>query len=56
MARRKSLNMTQEELASKAGISRGQIANLETDRSDLPMSTFVRISHALDCSPKELFP
>jgi transcriptional regulator with XRE-family HTH domain len=48
--------MTQAELASKAGLSRGQLANIEVGRTDMPIKTLQRIAVALDCSAKELLP
>ena len=56
IARRKLAGMTQAELAEKAVITRGQIANIETDRSDIPLKTLARIADALGCSMKDLVP
>lgn len=53
---RKRANMTQLELASEAGLSRGQIANLEVGRTDIPLKTLGRVAKALGCSMKDLVP
>jgi transcriptional regulator with XRE-family HTH domain len=39
--------MTQEELAAKAGLSRGFLARLETARHDPKLSTLEKIARAL---------
>ena len=56
VAHRKACGMTQNELAMAAGVSRGQIANIETDRTDIPLKTLMRIANALSISMKELVP
>ena len=56
LMRRKAVGLTQEQLASKAQLSRGQIANLEVGRTDIPIKTLARIAAALDCSMKDLVP
>lgn len=48
--------MTQLELASRAAISRAQIANLETDRTDVPVKTLLRIADALGVPARDLMP
>lgn len=53
---RKAAGMTQHELAMKAAISRGQLANIETDRTDVPLKTLGRIADALVVSAKDLLP
>lgn len=53
---RKSVGMTQQDVARKAGLSRTQIANLETGRTDIPVLTLRRIADALGCSAKDLIP
>ena len=53
---RKSVGMTQQELSSKCSLSRAQIANLETGRTDIPTLTLRRIADALGCSAKDLLP
>jgi transcriptional regulator with XRE-family HTH domain len=44
---RKRRGMTQEELASKTGISRSYLAHLETARQDPKLSTLEKIAKAL---------
>lgn len=56
MTFRKARDMTQLELAQKAGLSRGQVANLEVGRTDLPVKTLQRIAVALGVPTKELIP
>lgn len=54
--RRNSLGLTQLELAAQVGVSRPQIANIESGRSDPPVSTLRRYAAALQCSVKDLIP
>lgn len=56
LAFRKAAGITQDELSRSCGLSRGQIANLETGRTDVPTLTLRRIADALGCSAKELIP
>jgi DNA-binding Xre family transcriptional regulator len=56
LARRKAMGMTQDELSKKVMLSRAQIANVETGRSDIPMKTLQRFAEALECSPRDLLP
>lgn len=51
--RRKELKMTQSELADKAGTARSYIARVERGETDMQLSSFLRIAHALriDFSP-----
>ena len=47
--------MTQKQLAEKAGVSRATIAMLETDKSrDIRGETLVKIATALQVTPGEL--
>ncbi len=55
-ARRNQLGLTQLDVAEKVGCTRAHIANLETDRTDLPIKTLLRVAMALDCSAKDLLP
>ncbi len=49
-ARRKELNMTQEELAKKLGYkSRSSINKIELEWSNVPLSKLERVAAALDC-------
>lgn len=45
--RRKELKMTQSELAEKTGIVRSYIARIERGETDMQLSSFLRIAHAL---------
>lgn len=45
--RRKELKMTQGELAEKTGTARSYIARIERGETDMQMSSFLRIAHAL---------
>lgn len=45
---RKQLGMNQERLALLVGISRGQIANLETGRSWVSIEQFIKLVFVLD--------
>jgi transcriptional regulator with XRE-family HTH domain len=56
MTKRKSQGLTQIQLAERCGLSRGQIANIEVDRSDIPLKTLARIAASLECSMKDLVP
>jgi transcriptional regulator with XRE-family HTH domain len=47
--------MTQEELAAKAGLSRGYLARLETGRHDPSATTLAAIAKALRVSIASLF-
>lgn len=51
---REKLGMTQLELSEVVGRSRAQIANIESGRSDLPISMLARFAKALGCSMKDL--
>jgi transcriptional regulator with XRE-family HTH domain len=44
---RKRRKLSQEELAEKAGISRGYLARLETARQDPKLSTLEKVARAL---------
>lgn len=44
---RERRGMTQEELAAKAGVSRGYLARLETARQDPTLSTIEKLAKAL---------
>ena len=56
MQRRKVLGMTQEALSEAVRKSRGQVANIETGRSDIPVSMLLLFAEALDCKPSDLVP
>ena len=48
--RRRNLKMTQQQLADKIGKERSYIAHIESGRTDMQLSSFVRISNALGIS------
>lgn len=56
LACRNAKNMTQQELSEKVGLSRGQVANIEGGRSDLPIKTLARFAGVLGCTTKDLVP
>lgn len=45
--RRKALKITQQELADKVGTARSYIARVEKGETDIQLSSFFRIAHAL---------
>ena len=51
---REQRGMTQEELAARAGISRGYLARLETARQDPRLSTIEKLAKALKVKAAEL--
>lgn len=53
---RKARGWTQQELADAMHMSRGQIANVEVGRSDIPLKTLARFAEALKCTMKDLVP
>lgn len=48
--------LTQHQLSARSGIGRCQIANLEAGRSDMPVTTLVRLARGLGVNPKVLLP
>ena len=53
--RRLEQNLTQQELAHKAGIPQPNLSNIEKGKQDLTVSTLRKIAVALNISPKEFF-
>jgi putative transcriptional regulator len=53
-ALRKERDMTQGDLAKRAGVSAGYIARLETHRHDPKLSTLVKLAKALGVPVTEL--
>lgn len=51
---RKTLGLTQEELAKRVGLSRPAVTNIETGRQRLLLDTVERFASALGTSPKNL--
>lgn len=56
LAARKARKMTQQNLSAKVGLSRAQIANIESGRSDVPLKTLARFAEALGTTMRELVP
>lgn len=56
LAQRRLRGWSQEELAAEVGFSRGQVANIETNRTDIPLKTLARYATAFGCSMKDLVP
>ena len=56
LAARQASGLTQQEAADRAAVSRGQFANIETGRTDVPIKTLLRIADALGVSAKDLIP
>ena len=54
--RRQKLEMNQERLAKKLGISRGSLANIETGRQNILVHQLYRIAAALDLTPVDFLP
>ncbi len=55
-ARRKTLGLKQEALASTLGISRGSLANVETGRQNVLVHQLYKFATALKLSPFDLLP
>lgn len=55
VARRKELNITQEELAFRAGIDRTYIGYIENGRQNFSVSVLCSIASALNLKVSELF-
>lgn len=56
LAARRAAGLTQQELSEKCGLGRSQIANIEVDRSDIPVKTLRRLADGLGVRPGELLP
>lgn len=55
-ARRKKLELKQENLANMLGISRGSLANIETGRQRVLVHQLYRIAEKLELQPADLLP
>ncbi|MFN3582960.1 helix-turn-helix domain-containing protein [Phenylobacterium sp.] len=55
-AARDARQLRQEDVATRAGISRAQLANIESGRSDIPTGTLMRIAAAMDMRAGDLLP
>lgn len=47
-------NMTQQEMASLAGINRTTLSRYENEVGDMPVSAVIKIARALDITPMKL--
>ena len=56
LTRREELGLTQQQVSELIGISRAQVANIESGRSDIPLSRIFKFADALKCQPKDLLP
>jgi transcriptional regulator with XRE-family HTH domain len=54
--RRRALDLTQDKLAGRLGISRGALANIETGRQNILLHQLVRLAAALEMDIHELLP
>ena len=52
--RRRELNLTQEQLSQKAGISLSFLGHIERGTRKMSLETFVALCCALECSPNDL--
>jgi transcriptional regulator with XRE-family HTH domain len=52
---RRNKNLTQEDLAVKAGVSISQVARIESGKLNTTISTIVSLARALDVEPGDLF-
>ncbi|MBM3140947.1 MAG: helix-turn-helix transcriptional regulator [Chloroflexi bacterium] len=51
---RRSLDMSQEEVAWEADVAQGSISNYEAGRNDIPLSVLVAICRALGTTPADV--
>lgn len=53
---RKKQNLTQQQLARRADLSKTTISNLESGhQTKIELETIAKLCHALDCTPTDLF-
>lgn len=52
---RKERNLTQDQLAERAGISRESVKNIEKEKHGPLFETLEKLIHGLGCKPSELF-
>lgn len=54
--RRRALELTQDELSGRLGVSRGALANIETGRQNILLHQLYRFATALEMGVHELLP
>lgn len=52
---REKKDLSQQDLADDSGMTKSQIARIETAKINTTVKTLVKIANALDIEPKELF-
>jgi transcriptional regulator with XRE-family HTH domain len=55
-AQRDALNLTQLELSSRIGLTRGSVANIEAGRQSVLLHQLLAIASALQVTPEQLLP
>jgi|SRR5579884_1217159 len=53
---RSAENLSQEDLAGRAGLSRAQLANIESQRQRPPVDVIYRLAAAMNVDPRDLLP
>lgn len=53
-ARRKGLNLSQEELADHSGIDRSHMGKIERGERNVTLLNIARVAEAMQCKPSEL--
>lgn len=56
MLKRRELELTQEQLAEKAGIHSTYLGSVERGERNISFENILALAKALGCSPKELMP
>ena len=52
---RRDLDLSQEALADRAGLSSKHVGEIERANKDPRLTTVLKLARALDCAPGELF-
>ena len=55
-SRRRSVGFSQQDVASRVGMTRTSITNLEQGQQQIPLHTLYEIAEALACALKDLLP
>lgn len=53
-AKRKALEVSQEELADNVGMDRSHMGRIERGERNVSLINIIRIARALDCAPSEI--